>query len=131
MTAVLKVLSMLSCLQILVTGKFISSDIIFVDTGFNQHLSHPTDHRGRTGDIVDWPSQIIEVIRQHFFVEPPGFAVPNFFRARHLRHCANKTKLWVCLLQILQDLYEWRVLGPPIGIKEVQLVRRPVMVGLP
>src|SRR5215831_18938751 len=40
-------------------------------------------------------------------------------------------EVWACLLQILQEFEKRRVLGPPVGIKEVQPVWRPVMVGLP
>ena len=114
-----------------ITGKFISSDVIFIDIGCNQHLSHPTDHGGRPGDIVNRPLQIIQILGQHFSVYSRGLAVPRFLRARRVGHCGNKRELWVCLLQILQDFQEGRVLGPPIGIKEVQLVGRVVVVGLP
>ena len=94
-----------------ITGKFISSDVIFIDIGCNQHLSHPTDHGGRPGDIVNRPLQIIQILGQHFSVDPRGLAVPRFLRARRVGHCGNKRELWVCLLQILQDFQEGRVLG--------------------
>jgi hypothetical protein len=115
---------MLSSLQILGTRKFVTADVVFVDTGRNQHLSHPTDQGGRPSDIVDRSSQLIQILGQHFLVDPPGLAVPSFFRAPHLRHCGNETKLWVCLFQILQDFHEGRVFGPPVRIKKVQFVWR-------
>src|SRR5215469_17614161 len=131
MTAVSRFYRMLSSLQILVTRKFVTADVVFVDTARNQHLSQPTDQGGRPSDIVDRSSQLIQILGQHFLVDPTGLAVPSFFRAPHLRHCGNETKLWVCLFQILQDYHEGRVFGSPVRIKKVQLVWRPVMVGLP
>lgn len=73
---------MLSSLQILVTRKFVTADVVFVDTGRNQHLSHPTDQGGRPSDIVDRSSQLIQILGQHFLVDPPGLAVPSFFERR-------------------------------------------------
>jgi hypothetical protein len=55
-----------------ITSKFISSDVIFIDIGCNQHLSHPTDHGGRPGYIVDRPSQIIQILKVVVDVKPIG-----------------------------------------------------------
>ena len=90
--------SCVKAVPISIAGKFVSSDVVFIDTAFNQHLSQPTHHGGGTGDIVDRPSQIIQILGQHFFVDPLGLAVPGFLRARHVGHRGNKTEVWVCLL---------------------------------
>src|SRR6516165_3079079 len=64
-----------------IAGKFISSDVVFIDTGCDQHLSHQTDHGGRPGNVVDRPSQIIQILGQHFSVVASGFDVTGFFGA--------------------------------------------------
>src|SRR6266852_6600281 len=67
---------------------------------------------------------------QHRFVDKTCLSGPRALGAWHFCHRANEAEVRVGSFQLLQRVQKWRIFGPAVGIKEIQLVWRSVMIGL-
>ena len=75
--------------------------------------------------------QFAQISGQHFLINPTRLSIPLFLGSRHFRHRGNQPEIRVSSLQRLYSLQVSRVFGAPVGIEEVQLVWRLIMIGLP
>src|SRR5258708_200563 len=69
--------------------------------------------------------------RQHLFVDQTRLPLPILLRLRHCGHGAYQPEIRVALFQRLESFEESCIFGPPVGIKEIHLVRESVVIGLP
>src|SRR5579864_2525879 len=111
----------------LVTGKFLSADVIFVHSCFDEHAPHRRHHGWRSGYVIDWALERGQMLHQHIFVDEGGLALPFALRLVHFGHGHNEMKPWILRSRLSQYVQERRIFGPPVGIEQVHLMRCTVV----
>ena len=68
---------------------------------------------------------------QHFSADETRLSRPFLLGLRHGGHGAYQAEIGIALFQHLKCLEKRCIFLPPVGIEEIQLVGKPVMIGLP
>src|SRR5215472_9738937 len=105
-----------------ISSKLLRSNVMLVDAGCDKHLPHGRDHGGRPCDVVNRSSQVAQISRQHGLAYETRLTLPLLLGMQHIRHRTDEAETRVDPVQVLKYLQKRCILGPAVGVEEIQLV---------